>query len=397
MFWKLQEDILDSSDIELLINFIKGTSRFTQFTNVKKFEEKFSRWQNCKNCVYVNSGSSANFLLVNALKELRRWRSDAEVIVPAVTWSTNIAPVIQNGLKPVFADINLNDLSFDYERLERLITDKTCAIFVTHLIGIPADISLIKKIIGKRPIFILEDCCESQGAKIGDENVGNFGIGSTFSFYWGHHMTTVEGGMICTCDEELYKLLLLKRSHGLARELPAAYHRELEKKHSNIDFAFLFLTDGFNMRNTELHAEIGLSQLEKIDRYIQIRNENFFSFMELCAKYDELMLLKSQGVSSFSLPFIFKDNLKKKRFQEFITSQGIESRPLISGNLLLQPFLKSYYDAVNFKNADFLHANAFYIGNNQFVDKKRMSLLKKSMEIFFEKEKDASFVKNTPK
>lgn len=306
--------------------------------------------------------------------------------MPAVTWPTNIGPVIQNGLKPVFVDVNLKDLAFDYERLEKSISKNTRAIFVTHLIGIPADMPLIMKIVGDRPIAILEDCCESQGATIDSQNVGNFGIGSTFSFYWGHHMTTVEGGMICTEDEELYKMLLLKRSHGFARELPFKYHEEIKKVYKNIDFKFLFLTDGFNMRNTELHAEIGLGQLKKVDNYIKTRNSNYAYFMELCRKYDELILLKSRGVSSFSLPFIFKDRIKKEQFQEFITKHGIESRPLISGNLLLQPFLKTYYDPGDFKNADFIHNNSFYIGNNQFVNEEKLRTLNKIMVQFFKKE-----------
>lgn len=385
MFWKLQEDVLGRDDLGLLVKFIKSTARFTQFTNVNKFEKKFSQWQGCRYCVYVNSGSSANFLLINALKELNGWMAGDEIIVPAVTWSTNIGPIIQNGLKPVFVDINLEDLAFDYKRLEKAITKNTRAIFVTHIIGIPADMLLIKRIVGDRPITILEDCCESQGAKIDGRKVGSFGIGSTFSFYWGHHMTTVEGGMICTEDEKLYKMLIIKRSHGLARELPVKYHEEIKMAYKNIDFNFLFLTDGFNMRNTELHAEIGLSQLKKVDNYIKIRNSNYLCFMELCDKYEELILLKSQGVSSFSLPFIFKEKSKKRLFQEFITKHGIESRPLISGNLLLQPFLKAYYDPKNFKNADFLHDNAFYIGNNQFVDGERLGTLKNIMGEFFKK------------
>lgn len=387
MFWKLQEDILDNRDFEGLIKFIKNTSRFTQFIKVREFETKFSEWQGCRYSVYVNSGSSANLLLINALKELHNWSAEDEIIVPVVTWSTNIAPVIQNNLKPVFVDVNLKDLSFDYERVKEAITENTRAVFITHLIGIPAAIKKMKEIIGERKILILEDCCESQGATIKNKKVGNFGTGSTFSFYWGHHMTTVEGGMICTDDEELYKMLLLKRSHGLARELPVEYHEELKNRYKNIDFNFLFLTDGFNVRNTELHAEIGLTQLKKIDSFIKTRNENYALFVELCSEHKrKLTFLKSEGISSFSLPFIFREKEEKEHFQKFITDSGIESRPLISGNLLLQPFLRGYYDPFNFKNADFLHHNAFYIGNNQFVNSRRLELLGSLMKTFFLKD-----------
>jgi len=385
IFWKLQEDILKQNDFKNLTNFIKTTKRFTQFTKVREFETEFAKWQGCKYCVYVNSGSSANLLLINAWKTLKNWSNQDEIIVPAVTWSTNIAPVIQNNLIPVFVDVNLNDLSFNYEQLENSITPKTKAIFITHLLGFPADINKIKKIIGNRDIIILEDCCESQGAQIGGIKVGNFGDGSAFSFYWGHHMTTVEGGMICTNDENFYKMLLLKRSHGLARELPKKYHKEIKKLYPDIDFRFLFLTDGFNVRNTELHAVIGLAQLKKIDSFIQARNENYKLFLDICSNYDDLILIKSEGMSAFVFQFIFKNKKKKEEFQKFIAENGIESRPLISGNLLRQPFLKKYYDSTRFKKADFLHTNAFYIGNNQFVNKDRMNLLDSLMKRFFGK------------
>lgn len=382
MFWKLQQNVLDQNDFEALMDLIRTTKRFTQYTKVREFETEFAKWQECKYCVYVNSGSSANLLLINAWKTLKGWSSQDEIIVPAVTWSTNIAPVIQNNLTPVFVDVNLDDLSFDYEQLKNAITPRTKAIFITHLIGFPADIEEIKKIINGRNILILEDCCESQGAQIGDTKVGNFGAGSTFSFYWGHHMTTVEGGMVCTDDEELYKMVLLKRSHGFARELPEQYHEKIKRAYPDIDFKFLFLTDGFNVRNTELHATMGLTQLKKLDSFIQKRNENYRLFLDICGKYDDLILIKKEGMSSFVLPFIFKDKERKEAFQRFITENGIESRPLVSGNMLRQPFLKKYGDPAAFKNADFLHTNAFYIGNNQFVNKDRLKFLNSLMESF---------------
>ncbi len=261
MYWKLQDNVLTSEDIDLLVDFIRKAKRFTQYEKVKEFENKFAKWLGTKFCVFVNSGSSANLLLISALKEIYHWNPFDEIIVPAVTWVTNISPVMQNALKPVFLDINLKDLSFDYNKIESAITSKTKAIFVTHLIGFPAHIKRINNIIGNRDILILEDCCESHGATIDGIKIGNFGMGSTFSFYWGHHITTVEGGMICTNNEDLSKLLVLKRSHGLARELPSRYHDELKDRYPDIDFEFLFLTDGYNFRNTEFNAVIGLNQI----------------------------------------------------------------------------------------------------------------------------------------
>src|SRR3990167_1329656 len=185
MYWKLQENILEEKDIDILVDSIKTTKRFTQFNRVKEFEEAWSKWQDCKYSVFVNSGSSANLIIINLMKEKENWKDGDEIIVPAVTWVTNIAPVFQFSLKPVFVDVNLEDLSFDYNNLNKKITDRTRAIFITHLIGIPADINKIKEIIGNRNIKILEDCCESHGAEINGVKVGNFSDLSSFSFYWG--------------------------------------------------------------------------------------------------------------------------------------------------------------------------------------------------------------------
>jgi len=384
MFWKLQENVINEKDLDLLVTFIRQTRRFTQYSKVKEFEEAFANWQGCKYSVFVNSGSSANLILVNAAKELYGWQDKDEIIVPAVTWPTTVTPVIQSGLVPVFIDVNLKDLSFDYDQLESKISSRTRGIFVTHLLGFPADIQKLKKIVSGHAILIFEDACESQGATRNGVKVGNLSMAGTFSFYWGHHMTTVEGGMLCTDDEALYKLFVLKRSHGLARELPSRYHEEIKAQYSDIDFDFLFLTDGFNFRNTEFNAVLGLAQLNHIDEYIHIRNGNYERFLAMCMRYpDELIVLEGEGISSFTLPFLFRRKERKQAFQELIRTAGIESRPLISGNLLHQPFLKQYYVPSLYPNADFLHTNAFYIGNNQFVNDQRLDVLESVMDSFF--------------
>lgn len=384
MFWPLMENIVTDNDITVMTDFIKKTKRFTQFICVREFEEAYSKWLGCKYSVYVNSGSSANLILVSAAKEMYNWSDDAEVIVPAVTWTTTVTPVMQLGLTPVFVDVNMSDLAVDYEQVRRAITPKTRAIFVAHLLGFPADINKLKDIIGDMPIVILEDCCETQGGKIDEVKVGNHGIAGTFSFYWGHHMTTVEGGMVCTNDVELYKLLLLKRSHGLARELPSDCHDAIKAQYPGIDFNFLFLTDGFNVRNTEFNAILGLEQLKRIDGYIDIRNSNYERFYAHCNKYNNYLLtLKKEGMSSFVLPFFFKDKKYKTEFQIAIRAAGIESRPLISGNLLRQPFLQDHFVSSSFENAEFIHENAFYIGNNQFVNNGRLDVLFEIMDRFF--------------
>lgn len=386
MFWKLQENIIDEKNRQTLIKFIQTTKRYTQFTEVKKFEKNWSQWQGIKYSVFVNSGSSAILILFAALKEYYKWENGSEILVPAVTWITDISVILQLGLKPVFVDINLEDFSFHYDDLASKITKRTKAIFLTHLMGFPADIEKVQHIIGKKKIQLIEDCCESHGATIGKTKVGNFGLASVFSFYWGHHMTTVEGGIVSTSDEKLYHLLLLKRSHGLARELPKKMHRMYKKRYKNIDFNFLFLTDGFNVRNTELSAVLGNSQLHRLDSYIKKRNRTYDSFLKIIQKYPEYLYAPSnEGISSFCLPFILKKQKEKEQLKKYLHKMGIETRPVISGNLLKQPFLKEYNDRKDFRNADYIHNNAFYIGNNQFVNAKRLATLKDLLKHYFDK------------
>lgn len=376
MNWPLQENFLDSKLRKKLSNFIQNNDRLTQSKKVSLFEKKFAIWNGSKFAIYVNSGSSANLLIVQSAKELLNWKDGDEILVPSVTWPTTITPIIQSNLKPVFIDININDFSFNYALLNKKITKRTKAIFVAHIIGYPANFSKLKKIMNKKKITILEDCCESQGAKFNKKKIGNFGIAGSFSFYWGHHMSTIEGGMITTNDKNFYHLCLLKRSHGLARELPKNLHFKIKQKYKCINFKFLFLTDGFNLRNTEINAFIGIEMLKKIDQFIKKRNKNFSNFIKICSKYKKFLHIPNfnENISSFVLPFIFKDKTIKKRVELEFSKNNIEFRPFIAGNLLRQPFLKNYQE-INMKNSDLLHFNANYIGNNQFVDSSRIKKL----------------------
>ncbi len=373
--WKLQEDALSDADLDALVALIRSKERFTQGPRVLEFERQYAKWIGCPYCVMVNSGSSANLLLVNAAKNLCGWKAEDEILVPAVTWPTTVTPVIQCGLKPVFVDVNLTDLSFDYEKLEKSITGRTRGIFVAHLIGLPANMQLIMRMAKNFGITVLEDCCEAQGAECSGQTVGSFGLGGTFSFYWGHHMTTIEGGMITTNNEELFHLLRLKRSHGLARELPPHVYHRVALTNPDIDPTFLFLTDGMNFRSTELNAVLGISQLARLNRFIRIRNNNFWKFDRMCWPFDDLLPVWKPGASSFALPFIFHDRNRMLSFRKVLRDNGIESRPLVSGNLLRQPFLQDYYVTGWFPNADFLHEHAFYIGNHQFVTESRLEKL----------------------
>ena len=384
--WKLQDNIFDRKSLKKYANFLISNKQLTQGAEVAKFEKNFSKWNNSKYSVLVNSGSSANLLIIFACKEFYGWNNSDEIIVPSLTWPTTVTPVIQSGLKPIFIDTNFTDLSFDYTEIEKKITKKTKAIFVAHILGFPANMEVLTKLAKKYKLEIIEDCCESIGAKFNKKKVGNFGIAGSFSFYWGHHISTIEGGMITTNNEKFYNLLKLKRSHGFARELPEKLHKKYKKKFKEIDFRFLFLTDGFNVRSTNLNAYIGIDQLKKINSYIKIRNKNYKFFLNLIEEFKEnLIIIKPKNIkniSSFAFPLIFKEKKYLPKFKKLLLDYKIEYRSIIAGNLLKQPFLKNRYTN-KCKNSDIVNERGIYLGNNQFVDKKKIYSINKIFRNIF--------------
>lgn len=388
-FWPLMGNSIDDDDIFRMIEFIKSTKMFTSSVNVKKFEEEWNSWLGTKYSLFVSSGSTANLLLISAIKEKYKLKNGDKVLVPCCTWSTNISPIIQLGLEPVFCDINLKDFSFDIDFLKNNIKNKEeiKVVFVTHLLGIPADIHKYKEIL-PNAIFI-EDSCESHGAEIYGKKVGTLSEGSTFSFYFGHHMTTIEGGMVSTDDLELYKLMKLKRSHGLARELPSEDFLIESEKYKEIDPKFLFLTDGFNFRNNEIGAVLGMSQLKKLDLNNNKRKYNFDKFISFMKQYENYFFIpKLEGNCSFCFPIICKEKSMKKPLEKEINKIGIATRPVVGGNLLRQPFLKKYKNEENYKNSDILNDNGFYIGNSHFVTEVHLSSLFNLISEFIDGEKN---------
>lgn len=377
MNWPLMHDAISIKDRIKLAWFILTTKKFTKGNVTIDFENKWNCWQESKYSVFVNSGSSANLLMISAIKEYYKLKDGDKILVPAVTWVTNISPIIQLGLQPIFCDINLQDFSFDYDELQKIKKshpDIKC-IFVTHLLGLPANIPAIRSVFPDT--ILLEDCCESHGAIQNSIKVGNFGECSSFSFYFGHHMTTIEGGMLSTDNYDLYKLLLLKRSHGLARELPHKCYTEQCQQHSDLDPKFLFLTDGFNVRSTEINAFIGIEQLKKLNKIIEIRKFNFEYFIRFFLNYyqDIFYIPKQRGNSSFCLPLIFKDKNLFVKTRDALEKNHIEYRPVVSGNLLLQPFLSKYKSENNYKNATIVQEQGMYVGNSQFIGMKHVEML----------------------
>ena len=384
MFWPLMKDCITQEDKDSLVNFIQTSNRYTNGPKVKEFEKQWSEWLGVKHSLFVSSGSTANTLLLSAIVEKYNLKRGDKVLVPAMTWVTNISPVIQLGLEPIFCDVEPNTFSFDLEHLNKLSKEHKDikVVFVTHLFGIPAKIDEFKKII-PNAIYI-EDCCESHGAEIYGKKVGTLSEGSTFSSYFGHHMTTVEGGFVSTDNTELYELMRAKRSHGMARECSLEVFEQYKTDYPEVDERFMFVTDGYNLRNTEFGAVIGLSQLPRLDDIIERRREICEKFKSILMNYGNRFYIPNfNGNSSFCLPFILNDRNMKKDLQEYLEDNGIETRPLCSGNLLRQPFLKDYDLNLDNPKVDFLHFNGFFIGNNHLITDNDIKKLKGILYEYF--------------
>jgi len=355
---------ITQSDKLKLIEFISSSDMYTCGEKVEDFENKWSEWLGCKHSLFVTSGSTANLLLLASIKEFYNIPNGSKVLVPACTWVTNVSPVFQNGLEPVFCDINLDNYSFDVDNLPDV---NIKIVFITHLLGLNAPMEKLKN---KYPdaIFI-EDICESHGITDEFGKKRGHGTGSTFSFYYGHHMTTIEGGMISTDNAELYQLMKLKRSHGMARHLLPENYEKTVSKYPNIDPKFLFLTDGYNFRNTELNAVIGIEQLQRLDESIKIRKRNYDRFMLYLLKYETFFHIPTYDPynSSFCLPFVCKTKELKTKLISIFNKLEIEYRPIVGGNLLIHPFLTRWKNSTKTPNADLLNDNGVYIGNSQFV------------------------------
>ncbi len=376
------KNTLSFMDRVKLAKFILTSDKFTQGEKVKQFEDEWSKWIGSKHSLYVTSGSTANFLLVAAVIEKYNLQKGDKVLLPACTWVTNINPIFQLGLTPIFCDVCQEDYSFDIENLKQISQSHPDIklVFVTHLLGIPAKTEKYKEIL-PNAIFI-DDVCESHGCvdSLGNR-IGSNSLGATFSFYFGHHMSTIEGGMISTNDSELYDLMKLKRSHGLARV--SDNFDEYSKKNPEIEKSFLFVTDGYNFRNTELGAVLGLSQLKRLDKFIQIRRNNYKQFVNIINKHSDKFypVVYNWGNSCFCFPFICRTVEVKNKLIQLFNQHRIEYRPVVGGNLLRQPYLKDYSISGKSKNlnADIIHENGIYIGNSQFVNFKNISFLEQIM------------------
>jgi CDP-6-deoxy-D-xylo-4-hexulose-3-dehydrase len=338
-----------------------------------EFEKEFSKWQGRRDAVFVNSGSSANLAIIQALINLGRLKKGDRVGFSALTWATNVMPLLQLGLKPVPIDVETDTLNISSKRIPKTIK----ALFITHLLGLCGDMDAIVNVCKERNIILLEDTCESLGSVYKKTKLGNFGLASTFSFYVGHHMSTVEGGMVATDDPDLADMLRIVRAHGWDRNLPACDQAKVRQKYGiNDEFysRYTFYANGYNLRPTDIAGFIGTTQLPYLDEIIAKREENFFSLYPF-TNPDFLPLAVSHldVLSSFAIPLICKDQKTRDKYLKKLNGV-VETRPVVGGNITTQPFYPKTARAC--PNAAFVHDNGFYIGNNPDLTKKEIKTIK---------------------
>lgn len=354
------------------IQDVIDSGMYTANVHVHAYEKQFAEYFGSKHCIMVNSGSSANLLAVAALfyRKDNPLKAGDEVIVPAVGWSTSYAPLHQYGLKLKFVDVDRHTLNYDLDQLEEAITPATRLILAINLLGNPNDFGIINNLAARIGAIVLEDNCESMGAKYKGKQAGTFGIAGTFSTFFSHHMATMEGGAIVTDDEELYHIMVSLRAHGWTRGLPEDNHIH---SHDNDPFqtTFQFVLPGYNVRPLEVEAAIGIEQLKKLPKFIKARQKNARMFHKLFADHPFFDIQKEIEKSSwFGFALTLKDgvNLDRNTVASQLREVGIETRPVVTGNFVRQPVVK-YFDYEihgNLTNADRVHDRAFFVGNHHY-------------------------------
>tara|TARA_Y100001935_G_C17271798_1_gene492364 strand:+ start:238 stop:1416 length:1179 start_codon:yes stop_codon:yes gene_type:complete len=355
------------------IKDIMESNQYTMGKEVKKFEIDFAEYFKTKYAVMVNSGSSANLLAVASLfyKKDNFLKRGDEVIVPAISWSTTYYPLQQYGLKLKFVDIDKETLNIKLSSLEKAITSKTKLIFAVNVLGNSNEFEEINRMIEKKNIILLEDNCESLGAKYKERYTGTFGLMGTNSFFFSHHISTMEGGMITTDDEELYQILLSLRAHGWTRNLPKTNHITGTKSKFPFEESFKFVLPGYNLRPLEFSGKIGQSQLKKLDGFIDNRRSNADHFHSLASKKSYVIVQKEIGESSwFGFSLILNPIIKTTRrtLVQQLEKAGIQTRPIISGNFTNNRVI-DYFDYTifdNLDNANLVDQYGFFVGNHHY-------------------------------
>jgi CDP-6-deoxy-D-xylo-4-hexulose-3-dehydrase len=346
---------------------------FTMGAEVKGFERAFAAFVGSRHAVMVNSGSSANLLMVAALffTKKGRLRPGDEVIVPAVSWSTTYYPLHQYGLRLRFVDIDLQTLNYDLEQLRTAITDRTRLIMVVNLLGNPNDFTVIRSMIAGRDIRLIEDNCESMGAEFAGRQAGTFGVMGSFSSFFSHHISTMEGGLVVTDDEELFHILLSLRAHGWTRNLPKINHVCGEKSDDPFKESFRFVLPGYNVRPLEMSGALGIEQVRKLPMLVSERRKNAAAFQDAMGTHQDILIQREIGKSSwfgFSLVIRPGSAMTREYLLGRLNAIGFECRPIVAGNFAKNEVME-YLDAElagPLKNADHIDEKGLFIGNHHY-------------------------------
>jgi len=376
----LMSDNIDKEDVKAVIDFLSQDQipKLTNGPKVIEFENAWGNWLGTKYNLMVNSGASANELTMLALNHIYE---KGEIIIPPLTWVSDISSVMFAGFDPVFVDINLNNLSFDLDKLKKAINSNTRAIFLTHVLGINGLTNELLQLCEEKNILLIEDVCESHGTSFNGIKVGNFGFASNFSFYFAHHMSTIEGGMICTNDENFYQICRALRSHGMMREMTNdKMKQEIIDANPDLNSDFIFIRPAHNFRSTEINAVIGLNQLSRLDRSNEQRISNFNYFMSKLNSEKYITNLNLEGQCNYAFIVILKDSSFEKRdhLEATLKKEGIEFRRGLSGggNQMRQPFMKQFnYDLNNYPNIEHVHNFSWYIGNYPSLPQEKIDTL----------------------
>jgi len=377
----LMRDNIDKEDVNSLIDFLSQDQipKLTNGPKVVEFENKWGEWLGTKYNLMVNSGASANELTMLALNYIH---GDGEIIIPPLTWISDVSSVIFSGFKPVFVDINLKNLSFDIDKLKEAITPNTKAIFLTHVLGINGLTDELLQLCEEKNILLIEDVCESHGTTFKGKKVGTYGFASNFSFYFAHHMSTIEGGMICTDDEYFYQVCRALRSHGMTREMTdEKLRQQIIDENPDLNKDFIFLNPAHNFRSTELNAVIGLSQIKKLDSNNTNRVDNFKHFIDRLDSNKYITDLEVEGQCNYAFIIVLKEPSFEMRdkLESTLSQNGIEFRRGLSGggNQLRQPYFKKYYNINHddFKNVDHVHHFGWYVGNYPSLEQEKIDTL----------------------
>jgi CDP-6-deoxy-D-xylo-4-hexulose-3-dehydrase len=376
--YHLAEDTIDRRDVDSLIRWLKTYPRLTKGKLTLEFEAGWSRWLGVRHSVFNNSGSSANLLMYDALLLSGRLRNK-KVIVPSVGWVTSVAPAIQLGFEPIMCEADPDTFGLDLDHLEKLLRrHRPGAVMLVQVLGVPHKMDRLMRLKKKYGFVLLEDACAAAGAALDGRKVGTFGDMSSFSLYFGHQFSTIEGGIVSTNDARFRDLLLMLRSHGWSKDLPRASHDALVKKYKVDDFhsPFVFYEPGFNLRSTDLNAYIGLGQLRKLPRIIAARQKNHALYLKrLGGRFVTQRPEKGSRVCSISFGLLARDADQRRRVVKALDAHGIETRIFSAGNLGLHPFWSDRYGKASFPMADRIHHTGFFLPNNPSLTAKEVEFI----------------------